>query len=150
MAKPITWVLVADAARARVFRLDPKARHHLVPAMDQELIAPRLPTRELVSDRPGRFTDQGGQGRHAMTPETDPHRLVKRRFAHDIATLLNEERKKHAFDRLIVAAAPQLLGDLRAEMSDDLKRVVEAEIAKDFSKLPPWEIAEHLTGVLQV
>jgi protein required for attachment to host cells len=147
MAKPITWVLVADAARARVFRIE-EPGPHLVPALDRELIATNLPTHDLVSDRPGRHSDAGGQGRHTMDA-ADPHRLEKRRFAHEVAAVLDEERKKHAFERLIVAAAPQLLGDLRAEMSDDLKRMVEAEIAKDFSKLPVREIEEHLAGALQ-
>ena len=147
MEKSITWVLVADAARARLFRLEAPA-HHLVPALERELVATNLQTHELVSDRPGRFTNKGGLGRHPIDA-ADPHRIVKRQFAREVVEFLEAERKKHTFERLIVAAAPQLLGDLRAEMSDELKRLVGAEIPKDFSKLAARDIEEHLIALLE-
>jgi Protein required for attachment to host cells len=67
MPKPIIWVLVADASRARVFQLE-QPQQTLTPALGQELIGTNLPSREIASDRPGRTFDSGGQGRHGKEP----------------------------------------------------------------------------------
>jgi protein required for attachment to host cells len=147
MPKPNIWVLVADAARARVFHVE-RPNMTLAPALGRELIGPRLQSREIASDRPGRTFDRAGEGRHAKEPPTDPARHAKGQFAHDLAGLLDDERKQGSFDRLIIVAAPQFLGDLRNVMSKQLRDLVADEIAKDLSKLPPQELQEHLGDVL--
>jgi protein required for attachment to host cells len=148
MSKQITWVLVADASRARVFLVDPSDAN-LSPALDQELIGTNLPSREIASDRPGRTFDSGGQGRHAKEPATDPARYAQERFAHDIVRLLDSRRKVQAFDRMVVVAPPRFLGDLRSVMSRQLQDLVVAEVAKDLTKSPPHELQGHLAGCLQ-
>jgi protein required for attachment to host cells len=147
MPKPIIWVLVADAARARLFQVEPPEQT-LAPALAQELIGSNLPSREIVSDRPGRTFDSGGQGRHAKEPPTDPARHAQEQFAREVVRLLDEKRESRAFERLIVVAPPQFLGDLRAMMPQRLREAVSAEIAKDLSKLPPHELQHHLRDVL--
>jgi protein required for attachment to host cells len=147
MPKPNVWVLVADAARARLFHVEQPATT-LAPAIGRELIGTNLPSRELASDRPGRTFDGGGEGRHAKQPPTDPARHAKGQFARDLAGLLDDERKQGSFDRLIVVAAPQLLGDLRNTISKQLRNLVAEEIPKDLSKLRPDELQQHLADVL--
>ncbi len=52
--KPIrTWVLIADAARARVFEARGKG-HGLTAVRDMTLDAELAPSRDLGTDRPGR------------------------------------------------------------------------------------------------
>ncbi|HEX5079828.1 MAG TPA: host attachment protein [Geminicoccaceae bacterium] len=148
MPKPIIWVLVADASRARLFRVE-QPQLALRAALDEELIGSNLPSREIASDRPGRTFDRGGQGRHAMEPPTDPARYAQEVFARDIGRLLDEKRKSRLFERLVVVAPPQFLGDLRAAMPQHLRGAVGAEVAKDLSKLPPHELEEHLRDVLE-
>ncbi|MCK6454243.1 MAG: host attachment protein [Alphaproteobacteria bacterium] len=143
MPRPTMWILVADAARARVFRLE-RPGSRLAPALDRELVADNVPSHELASDRPGRSFDSAGQGRHAMEPPTDPKRYEKQRFARQVVELLDAQRRHNAFARLAVVAAPQMLGDLRAAMADELRKIVELEIAKDFSKLSSDQIEQHL------
>ncbi len=41
-----------------------------------------------------------------------------------------------------------MLGDLREEFSDELKKLVKTELAKDLSMLPPHEIEQHLEEIL--
>jgi protein required for attachment to host cells len=147
MPKPTIWVLVADAARARLFQVEPEKT--LAPALGQELIGSNLPSREIASDRPGRTFDRGGQGRHAMEPSTDPARHAQEQFARDIVRLLDEKRESRSFERLVVVAPPQFLGDLRAVMPQQLQEAVSAEVAKDLSKLPPHELRHHLREVLE-
>jgi protein required for attachment to host cells len=147
MAKPIIWVLVADAARARLFQVEPP-QQTLSAALGRELIGSNLPSREIASDRPGRTFDSGGEGRHAKEPPTDPARHAQQEFARDVVRLLDEHKESRAFDRLIVVAPPQFLGDLRALMPQQLRQAVSAEIAKDLSKLPLHELQDHLAEVL--
>jgi protein required for attachment to host cells len=147
MPKPIIWVLVADASRARLFRVE-QPQQTLTPALGEELIGSNLPSREIASDRPGRSFDSGGQGRHAMEPPTDPARHAQEAFARDVVRLLDEKRKSGSFERLVVVAPPQFLGDLRAVMPQQLQAAVSTEIAKDLSKLPPHELAGHLRETL--
>jgi protein required for attachment to host cells len=148
MPKPIIWVLVADASRARLFRAE-QPQQTLTPALGEELIGSNLPSREIASDRPGRSFDRGGQGRHAMEPSTDPARHAQEEFARDVVRLLDEKRKSGSFERLVVVAPPQFLGDLRAVMPQQLQAAVSAEVAKDLSKLPPHELQGHLREVLE-
>ena len=148
MSKPITWVLVADGSRARLFVRQPSDAS-LSPALDQELIGTNLPSREIGSDRPGRTFDSGGQGRHAKEPPTDPARHAQAEFAREIALLLDDKRKAHAFDRIVVVAAPRFLGELRSMMPQQLRDLVAAEIAKDLTKSPPHELQQRLTELLE-
>ena len=147
MAKPIIWVLVADAARARLFQVE-QPQQTLSAALGRELIGSNLPSREIASDRPGRTFDSGGEGRHAKEPPTDPARHAQHEFARDVVRLLDEHKESRAFDRLIVVAPPQFLGDLRVLMPQHLRQAVSAEIAKDLSKLPLHELQDHLAEVL--
>jgi protein required for attachment to host cells len=147
MPKPTLWVLVADAARARLFQVE-QPQQVLSAALGQELIGSNLRSREIASDRPGRTFDSGGEGRHAKEPPTDPARHAQEEFARDVVRLLDEKRESRAFERLIVVAPPQFLGDLRAAMSQQLQASVAAEVAKDLSKLPLHDLQDHLREVL--
>jgi protein required for attachment to host cells len=147
MPKPTLWVLVADAARARLFQVE-QPQQVLSAALGQELIGSNLRSREIASDRPGRTFDSGGEGRHAKEPPTDPARYAQEEFARDVVRLLDEKRKNRAFERLIIVAPPQFLGDLRAAMPQQLQASVAAEVGTDLSKLPLHELQDHLREVL--
>ncbi len=144
---PVTWILIADGARARLL-VNEGIGKGLKPALDQEFIGTRLPSREIASDRQGRTFDSAGQGRHAMERPTDPHRYAKQSFAHEIAQILDSARKREAFDRLVVVAPPEALGDLRAEFSEPLRRMITAELQKDLTKAALSELASPLGKVM--
>ena len=149
MTKNSIWLLVADAGRARVFEIDAQARA-LVRTPVWEMETEIAPSRDIGSDRPGRAFDSAGQGRHAEEPRTDPHRYEKLQTAHHIAHFLDDQRKKEAFGQLIVVAPPQMLGDLREEMSHELKKLIGAELAKDLSMLPRHQLEQHLDEFMGV
>lgn len=135
MASPVTWILVADAGRARVYEAaggiaakDWQQRHELVAALP--------PSRDIASDRPGRSFDSGSHGRHAIEPPTDPHEHAKVEFAQQVMQTLDDGRRREAFQDLVVVAAPEFLGNLRARMPDQLRHRVRHEFDKDYSKLP--------------
>ena len=47
---------------------------------------------------------------------------------------------------LVVVAPPRTLADLRDAFHSDVKACIIAEINKDLTKHPVWEIEKHLTG----
>lgn len=143
MKRDKLWILVADAHRSRLYRLDDDGEA-LEPTRDSELVANALPSRDIASDRPGRAFDSGGEGRHAHEPSTDPARHEDLRFAKAVVDRLEEARKRDEMEQLVVVAPPRFLGDLRNDMSDHLARCVVNEINKDLSKLKPHELLERL------
>lgn len=150
MPKPVvTWVLIADGSRARLFANGGVGKG-LEPALDQEFIGTNISSGDIASDRPGRTFDSGGEGRHAMEPPTDPKRHAKYAFAHEIAGILESARKSHRFERLVVVAPPKALGDLRSEFSVELQRMVTAEMNKDLTQVPTRELPDHLGKVMAV
>lgn len=148
MQKPKVWIVVADGARGRFFRLSED--RELVSAYAHELVGEMLANRDVVSDRPGRTFDRGGDGRHAMEPHSDPKRHAKTVLAREIGRLLEEERKKQSFDQLVIVAPPQFLGDLRNEMTKPLQGLIAKEINKDLSKLAPHQLKIQLSDVLAI
>jgi protein required for attachment to host cells len=147
MKKIITWVLVADGARAKLYRNEGPGKG-LRPAMEQEFTGNNQATRDLVSDKPGRTFDSAGAGRHAKEPPTDPHRKAKEDFARQMAQVVGGAAG--SFDRLIVVAPPQALGDLRSAFPEAVRSKITGELNKDLTHLPVNELAAHLSQVFPV
>jgi protein required for attachment to host cells len=148
MSKQKIWIVVADATRARILEVNDKGVG-IEPALERVPIGSNLPSREIASDRPGRTLDRAGEGRHAKAPPTDPARHAKAEFAQALAELLDGERKKDSFGRLVIVAPPQFLGDLRAKVSDPLRELVEAEIDKVISKWPTDDVWPYIQDALE-
>lgn len=136
-----TWVLVADAARARVFELS-HDRRELREIRD--LLNAEGRGRTEFDDRLPRTNESGGAARHAIEPHTPFRRKVSERFAHQIATSLLENLDAGSFEHLIVVAGPRFLGELHECVGDRVKRHIVAEIRKDLTKHLPPDIYAHL------
>jgi protein required for attachment to host cells len=149
MRKTITWVVVADGARARLLVNEGPGKG-LDELPDGEMAAEHAPSRDIQADRPGRTFDSTGEGRHAKEPPTDPHRDAKRRFAREVAGRLDAARKRGDFDRVVLIAPPQALGDLRACLSKGVQAKVSAELAKDLTHLAVHELPDRVGAVLAV
>ena len=142
-----TWVLIADGARARV--LLNEGPGHGLHAIDGLIFhGDHSATHDIVSDREGRSFSSHGAGRSAIESHSDPHRELKRKFAHELADMLARSLEQNAYDRLIIVAPPGALGDLRAAVSDHVRAKVVSEVAHDLTKIPNGEVAEHLKDVL--
>ncbi len=160
--KPLrTWALIADGARARILENNGPIHgdtHHGTPghgeAQNDWMAVDGLvfhgdhsATHDLVTDRQGRSFSSAGAGRSALEPQTDPHRQHKTRFANHLADVLADQLQAGAHHRLIIAAPPATLGDLRKAISDKVRATVVAEFAHDLTKVPNHEIASHLRPI---
>jgi protein required for attachment to host cells len=140
-----TWVLIADAARARVFETRGKGTG-LTVVPDLSLDAELAPSHMLGTDRPGRSFESVGSTRHAMESPSDPHREQKRQFARHVAHLIEERHAASRFDRLVVVAPAVTMGDLRAALSDKVTAAVVAEMVADLTNTPASELPAHLAA----
>jgi protein required for attachment to host cells len=150
MKPTITWIVLADGDQAKLFENHGpgKGLHALKDLMlEQEPLA----AREIMADRPGRASNPSGPGsRAAVDFKTDPVELRERRFLERLAEMLERKHNEGAFDRLVIAAAPTALGELRPALTDGVRETILAEMPKDLTNIPMPKLAEHLDGVLAV
>ena len=138
-----TWIVVADAEKALL----------LENVTDHENPNFRIISREdnaeetEVADRPGRRPDGGPSQMSAMS-EDNWHELSRDRFAHELAALLYGKAHKGAFTRLVVVAAPQVLGALRQELHSEVAGKVVAEIPKTLTNHPVDKLESLIKGEL--
>ena len=142
-----TWVIVADSSKARIFSTENSSS----PLVELELIEHpegRLHARELTSDLPGKDSNRTGSGKHSLGAETDPKRHEVESFAKRVSDYIENARNNNKLSRLIIIAAPALLGMLRSNMSSATGKLVAMELDKNLSELKSDEIRGYLPRVL--
>lgn len=146
MHKPEIWILLADAARARVLKKPGRAPDMMqAPAeIVFEAEAEHRPLRDIMADAPGRSFASSGGRRSAMEYHSDPVREQTRRFATSVLADLEARFDAGEFDELVICAPPRMLGALREAIPEKLAAVVRSEVAKDYTKLPPLALRETL------
>lgn len=122
-----TWIVVADSEKALLMRnltdhADPNFA--VISREDQPEVADN-------ADRPGRFPSGGGQS--SALEQTHWHVLARDKFAKELADILYAHAHKGAYEQLVIAAAPDLLGKLRDELHAEVKAKVVAEIPKNLA-----------------
>ena len=148
MKKIVTWILIADGARARILRSD--GRGSPLTPVGGEIEGDNRKTGEIGVERPGRAYGPGGAGRHAMEPRVDWHELEKHLFAKNLAAYLNKSAQEKAFERLAMVAPAKVLGDLRAALGKQASELVVAELSKDLTGIPDRELPAHLEKILPI
>lgn len=134
-----TYIVVSDAARARVFA-------HAAGAMREvdTLVHPesRLHTGDLRTGGKGEVDQSVGDGRnqsdHAVTT-MEKHAMT---FAKEVAQYLHQARTQHKADDFILVADPKFLGALRDKLDKPTRDHVIKEIDKDLTKASEEQIAE--------
>jgi protein required for attachment to host cells len=138
-------VLVGDGRKALVLRNEGDARFpnlKTTTALDQGRVPP---TAALGTDKPGRAI-QSADGRRAGMDQTDWHELAEHRFAAEVAQALDARHTAGEIDALVVVAPPRTLADLRRSFSDALRAKIIAEVDKDLTNHPVYEIERLLFG----
>lgn len=142
-----TWVVVASAARARIFEVNGRREplHEVVDLVNPE---DRLQAQALKSDKPGRAFDRVGGQRHAMGTAVEPKEQIAIRFAKQVADLLDADRHRGRFEGLCVVAPPHFLGLLRDHMGSSLTRAVRGEVTNDLTQHDVRSVQEHVAHLL--
>lgn len=150
-----TWVVVADAARARIFRVEvmeiergvarrpvPTSSTVLVEIKDMLHPESREHENEMASDAPGMSSVANMQSKFGMDEKVPPKAEEAIRFAKEVADLLKAQSMN--YDRLYLIAPPHFLGLLRPNLDQAISSKLIMEIDKDLSKHSADEILAHL------
>jgi protein required for attachment to host cells len=144
-----TGIIVADATRARFITFE-HTEHPDLDGKDRcvehgDLVNPesRVAPREQFSDRPSRKPGPHG-GYHLSDDHRQAHQdEVERRFSKRILDAAQPFVEQHGLRRLLLIAAPRLLGALRAELEGRrLSDVQIVEMSEDHSRQSLSQIAE--------
>ena len=148
--KPIiTWILIANGARARAVK-HAGIGTGLTEVKTMTLFDDRLSISQIMSDRAGRTFTSMEKSRSAMQLKTDPVAKREADFIRLVADNLNIYFKNKCFDRLVIFAAPHAMGDLRQALSSELRDAILKEIPKDLTNIPNEKIAKHLEDIMLV
>ncbi|NIX75038.1 host attachment protein [Microvirga terricola] len=133
--------LVSDGRKALVLRNE---GDELYPNLkvDKVLEAPENPpAAQQGTDKPGRafMLDQRG-----AVEQTDWHALAEQRFADEVAEAFEAICFESGVKAAIIAAPPRTLAELRSRFSEQMRKIILAEVNKDLTKHPVYEIEQHL------
>jgi protein required for attachment to host cells len=140
--KPITWFCVADAGHARI--------------KEATLLTPPLPTVTTLKhevyehgrfEAAGKSQESATSAHHGFQDAEGPIRREKREFAHVVADYLNDAAMRGAFQKLVLAAPPKFLGDLRAALGAKARGMVSGEIHKDLTKESDTDLVGRIANL---
>ena len=136
----LTWVVVADANGARIFSYPFKSKTwKLVQEMKGD--GADAPEAEKAVGKRS-VKRQGALKGHA---EGSGRKEKKERtFAHELVEVLEHGMSANDFGHVALVATPKLLGELRERLGRGLKKLVVAEITKDYTHLTAKEIKGQL------
>lgn len=147
MKKTKNWVLVADGQRAQIYRSEGWG-HGLHPVDGAHFDGKVPASHDLGTDKPGRVYSRA-KGRPSAVGEADSlHRAAKEKFVKSVAGLVDKASHEGAFDRLVVVAPPEALGEIRATLSGQTKKKIVHELHKDLTHLPLAELQKQLSALI--
>lgn len=145
--KSNTWVLVANAAFARVYR----GPHHgvaLTLIENFEHLASRQKDKNLVSGSLGRYKAKDVAG-GAYAPRSDPKKNEFDQFARDIAEHLNKAHLANEFQELILIAPGHMQALIKNHCDKNLSHRIVKAVDKDYIQYNEAELNEVVTQLLK-
>jgi protein required for attachment to host cells len=136
------WLAVCDGKRALLLQ---NSGDQVYPKLEtrEAFKQDDPPTHEQGSSPPGRVFASGN--RRAATEESDFHQQRIEHFLDMFAKDLNHRVSQGEIEALALVAPAPALGVLRTRLSDQTRRAVVAEIDRDYTKMPIYEIERHLS-----
>lgn len=138
----VTWFVLTDGSRTRILERRAEGPGYEV-VEEFESADARVPSREIMSDRPGRVQESAYTAHHAVDARHDAHRQRKDAFARELAHRLNRAATDDLFQALILYAAPRTLAILREKLEDAARGKIKAEVPKDLTKVPLADLPSH-------
>jgi protein required for attachment to host cells len=137
------WILVADSVRARIFSAEsPTGGLNEITSLAHP--EGRLHEQDLTTDRSGRAFESRGHRRSGMSQQISAKEQENIRFAQRVAEHLESNRKQGKYQRLVLVAAPEFLGQLSARLSEATSGVIVLRLDKNLAHLNAQEIRAHL------
>ena len=105
------------------------------------------------ADEPAREQAAPGMARHAVPPTVTEREYNRDLFAAHVAELIGRAFAAgtpdgHPYHRIVIAAAPAMLGALRDKLDDAVKDKVYAELDKDLIHVEAAKLPRHFEEVM--
>ena len=138
------WLIVANAARARVFE-DAAEGKTLRTVADLVHTQSRQKGMDMAGDRPAHVEGQGhGTGGAAFVAHTNPREHEHDRFAREVASMLNEGIVQGRCAGLVLAASNPFLGQLKSHLNAQATKAIVRTVPSDYTTLREDEIVQRL------
>ena len=150
MAK--TWILIANAERARCFERH-AADHSLTELMDFVHPHSSLNGQAGGGDLTGAAGKGHGRTGHAGTqfePHTDAHAKERASFARQLADYLNEAVAGQRCNALVLIATSPMLGEIKPCLSSAADKLVKHRVASDLTRYQGPELKKRIDEALQL
>ncbi len=145
-----TWILIADAHRARCFERRP-ADQSLSELADFVHSTTRISSEPKGSDISGAAGKGHGRTGHAGTqfePHTEAHAKERALFAGELAAYLNEGVATQRCNAIVLIATSPMLGELRPSLNSAAAKVLRRSVAADLTHYTGPELKERVTEYL--
>jgi len=139
-----TYIVVADAARARIFTRD------ALTLIEQENLVHaegRLHEGDLVTDSPGSEVHEATSNAARTSNEGTASQHEKEMFAKQVAKRLYTARIENSLEKLILVAPPKFLGLLRDKIDTPTQKLMIHTLPKDLSKATLEEIQDAVSDM---
>lgn len=139
-----TYIVVADAARARIF-----TRDSLNLAEKESLVhaAGRLHEGDLITDQRGDVQESMSSTSRSSGQENVASQHENELFAKEVATRLKSVRVDNSLEKLILVAPPKFLGLLRDKLDGPTQKLVIHSLSKDLSKASLNDIQDAVSDL---
>lgn len=97
---------------------------------------------QSFDDRAGRGSAPFGTGRHAIDPRQTEREQERVAFAAHVVAATEKEWAK-GYDRLAIAAAPRMLGELRDALPAAMMAHLAVDLDKDLARVPLQDLPDH-------
>ena len=151
MTKRRNWIVVANAARARIIEVgdaEGVCRHVA------DLVHPesRLKGVEQAAlhggDRPGRVMGIGhGLGDASYQPHTDPRQREREHFAREVAAVVDRGTADGRLSDLVLIASDPFLGLLKASLGEQSRKRLQGCLASDLTTLDDAEVLRRAASL---
>lgn len=132
------WILVANAAQARLFQQEPGSPMTVLQAFHHP--ESRVRSSVLGNDERGRQLTDSRAGAAAYQARVEPHRKEHLRFAAELADFLEQGARAGRCGQVRVFAASPFLGELKAQFGDATQRLLAGSHDLDLSAVGLAEI----------
>lgn len=150
-----TWIVVANAGRARFFSQD-NAAAPLEEINDMINAGARLRTAETETDDIGQRSASKSQ--HSVGAPTQPSGYEPNQsptehqtelFARSVSDYLLKGHQDGRFRQLSLVASPEFLGTLRKLLDPQVGSAVSLEINKDYTQSNPKQLREQIQAQVE-
>ncbi|AVI64260.1 MULTISPECIES: host attachment protein [unclassified Halomonas] len=140
-----TYIVVADAARARIFTRD------ALNLVEQESLVHaegRLHEGDLITDRRGADVHESmSTTSRSSGEEGAASKHENELFAKEVVQRLYTARVENSMEKLIMVAPPKFLGLLREKLDNPTQKLVIHTLSKDLSKASVQDIQNAVSDL---